>query len=119
DLEESIRYNTAMEKAVLTAFPDEIDNVWSRIGSAEVATDPMGIELTDVFITLKSRSRWTKARTQAELTERIEREMRDFKGVKLGFAQPIEMRMNEMVSGVRADLGVKLFGDDFDVLVKK
>jgi cobalt-zinc-cadmium resistance protein CzcA len=119
DLEESIRYNTAMEKAVLTAFPDEIDNVWSRIGSAEVATDPMGIELTDVFITLKPRSRWTKARTQAELTALIEREMRDFKGVKLGFAQPIEMRMNEMVSGVRADLGVKLFGDDFDVLVKK
>uniref|UniRef100_A0A7C2P2U8 Efflux RND transporter permease subunit n=1 Tax=Schlesneria paludicola TaxID=360056 RepID=A0A7C2P2U8_9PLAN len=119
DLDESIRYNTEMEKSLLAEFPDEIDNVWSRIGSAEVATDPMGIELTDIFITLKPRTRWQKARTQAELTSLIERHMRDFKGVKLGFSQPIEMRMNEMVSGVRADLGVKLFGDDFDVLVSK
>lgn len=119
DLEESIRYNTEMEKNILKEFPDEVEHVWSRIGSAEVATDPMGIELTDIFITLKPRSLWTKAKTQAELTELLEREMRQHIGVKLGFSQPIEMRMNEMVSGVRADLGIKLFGDDFDVLVAK
>jgi len=119
DLEESIRYNTEMEKNILKEFPDEVEHVWSRIGSAEVATDPMGIELTDIFITLKPRSQWTKAKTQAELTELLEREMRQHLGVKLGFSQPIEMRMNEMVSGVRADLGIKLFGDDFDVLVAK
>ena len=119
DLEESIRYNTEMEKNILKEFPHEVEHVWSRIGSAEVATDPMGIELTDIFITLKPRSLWTKAKTQAELTELLEREMRQHLGVKLGFSQPIEMRMNEMVSGVRADLGIKLFGDDFDVLVAK
>jgi cobalt-zinc-cadmium resistance protein CzcA len=119
DLNESIRANTQMEKTILAAFPDEVENVWSRIGTAEVATDPMGIELTDIFITLKPRSTWKKARTQAELTDQLEKVLREFKGIKLGFSQPIEMRVNEMVSGVRADLGVKLFGDDFDVLVKK
>jgi len=119
DLDESIRANTQMEKTILASFPDEVANVWSRIGTAEVATDPMGVELTDIFITLKPRSQWKKARTQAELTELLEHSLRESKGVKLGFSQPIEMRVNEMVSGVRADLGVKLFGDDFDVLVKK
>lgn len=119
DLNESIRYNTEMERAILARFPDEVANVWSRIGSAEVATDPMGIELTDIFITLRPRSHWKSAHTQAELTALLEEHLRDFKGVKLGFSQPIEMRVNEMVSGVRADLGVKLFGDDFDVLVQK
>ena len=119
DLNESIRSNTQMEKDILTIFPDEVENVWSRVGTAEVATDPMGIELTDIFITLKPRSQWKRASTQAELTEQLERMLRESKGVKLGFSQPIEMRINEMVSGVRADLGVKLFGDDFDVLVGK
>ncbi len=69
DLDESIRYNTQMEKAVLAAFPDEVEHVWSRIGTAEIATDPMGVELTDMFITLKPREQWTKAHTQAELTD--------------------------------------------------
>lgn len=119
DLDESIRYNTEMEKNILKKFPDEVAHVWSRIGSAEVATDPMGVELTDIFITLKPRDKWTKAKTQSDLTVQLEREMRQSLGVKLGFSQPIEMRMNEMVSGVRADLGIKLFGDDFDVLVAK
>ncbi|MCZ2342651.1 MAG: CusA/CzcA family heavy metal efflux RND transporter [Bacteroidales bacterium] len=119
DLDESIRSNTQMEKTLLAEFPDEVEHVWSRIGSAEIATDPMGIELTDIFITLKARSQWKKAQTQAELTQQMEKVLRDFPGTKLGFSQPIEMRINEMVSGVRADLGVKLFGDDFDVLVEK
>ncbi len=69
DLDESIRYNTQMEKAILAAFPDEVEHVWSRIGTAEIATDPMGVELTDMFITLKPRAQWKKARTQAELTD--------------------------------------------------
>ena len=119
DLDDSIRSNTQMERAVLAEFPDEVEHIWSRIGAAEIATDPMGIELTDIFITLKPRNVWKKAKTQAELTEKIERVLRDFPGTKLGFSQPIEMRINEMVSGVRADLGVKLFGDDFDILVEK
>ncbi|HTU26199.1 MAG TPA: CusA/CzcA family heavy metal efflux RND transporter, partial [Pirellulales bacterium] len=119
DLAESIRYNTEMEKVILAAFPDEVENVWSRIGSAEVATDPMGVELTDVFVTLRPRGGWKRARTQAEFTDKLDKVLRDLPGQRLAYSQPIEMRMNEMVSGVRADLGVKLFGDDFDVLVKK
>jgi cobalt-zinc-cadmium resistance protein CzcA len=119
DLDESVRYNTEIEKIILTEFPDEVEHVWSRIGTAEVATDPMGVELTDIFVTLKPRSRWKRARTQAEFTELLDRTLRDLPGQRLAYSQPIEMRMNEMVSGVRADLGVKLFGDDFDVLVTK
>ena len=119
DLEESIRYNTQMEKALLAAFPDEIQYAWSRIGTAEVATDPMGVELSDIFITLKPRSQWKRARTQDELTALIQKELRDLPGQRLAMTQPIEMRMNEMISGVRSDVAAILYGDDFDVLVKK
>jgi heavy metal efflux system protein len=119
DLDESIRANTQMEKAVLAAFPDEVAHVWSRVGTAEVATDPMGVELTDIFISLKPRSQWTKARTQAELTDLIEKELRAIPGQKLSFSQPIELRINEMLTGVRTDVAVKVYGDDLDTLTAK
>lgn len=119
DLDESIRYNSQMEKAILSEFPDEVEHVWSRIGSAEVATDPMGIELTDLFVTLTPRSTWTKATTQAELTQKVQETLREMPGQRIAMTQPIEMRLNEMISGVRSDVAVKLFGDDFDVLVEK
>jgi cobalt-zinc-cadmium resistance protein CzcA len=119
DLAESNRLNTAMERIVRDKFPDEVRHVWSRVGTAEVATDPMGIELTDVFITLRPRERWTKARTQAELVGLLEKELRVVPGQKPEFSQPIEMRMNEMTSGVRSDLGIKLYGDDYAVLAAK
>ncbi|MBX3357453.1 MAG: efflux RND transporter permease subunit [Phycisphaeraceae bacterium] len=119
DLDESVRYNTLMERAILKAFPDEVKHVWSRIGSAEVATDPMGTELTDVFIMLHPRDRWTKASTQGELIEAMNKELRDLPGQRIAFTQPIEMRMNEMGSGVRADVAIKLFGDDLAVLTEK
>ena len=85
DLDESIKYNTQMEKAVLAEFPDEVEHVWSRIGTAEIATDPMGIELTDMFITLKPRKQWKKAKTQAELTTLIEQHLRDMPGQRLAY----------------------------------
>jgi cobalt-zinc-cadmium resistance protein CzcA len=119
DLEESIRLNTLMETAIRADFPDEVEHVWSRVGTAEVATDPMGVELTDFFITLRPRTRWTKAATQDELRARIEYTLRQIPGQRLAYSQPIEMRINEMVSGVRADLAVKVFGDDLDVLKAK
>ena len=119
DLEESVRYNTQMEKALLAAFPDEIQYAWSRIGTAEVATDPMGVELSDIFITLKPRERWKRANTQAELTELIQKELRRLPGQRIAMTQPIEMRLNEMISGVRSDVAAILYGDEFDVLVKK
>src|SRR4029077_12480258 len=84
-----------------------------------VATDPMGIEDTDMFISLKDRQFWTKAHTQEELVELIEKEVRDMPGRKIEFSQPIEQRIDEMISGVRSDVAVKLFGDDLTVLKKK
>jgi cobalt-zinc-cadmium resistance protein CzcA len=119
DLDDSIKFNTHMEKAVLAKFPDEVEHVWCRIGSAEIATDPMGTELTDMFITLKPRSQWKQAQSQAALTELIEEHLRDLPGQRLEFLQPIEMRMNEMVTGVRSDVAVKLYGDDLDLLTAK
>ena len=119
DLDESVRMNTQIERAVLAEFPDEVSHVWCRIGMAEVATDPMGVELTDVFMSLKPRKAWKKATTQAELTEKLNDLLRTLPGQSLSFSQPIELRINEMVSGVRTDLAVKLYGDDFEVLKSK
>ncbi len=119
DLDESNRVNTAMEKLIRDKFPNEVKHVWSRVGTAEVATDPMGIELTDVFITLYPRERWVRTKTQEQLRSLLEKEVRTVPGQKFEFSQPIELRMNEMTSGVRSDLGIKLYGDDFDVLAKK
>src|SRR3954462_6677075 len=119
DLDDSIKYNTIIEQRLLSEFPDEIAHVWSRIGSAEIATDPMGIELTDTFMSLKPRNVWTKAKSQAELTTLIEHYLRDMPGQKLAYLQPIEMRINEMTSGSRGDLAVKLYGNYLDTLVKK
>ncbi|HNQ22185.1 MAG TPA: CusA/CzcA family heavy metal efflux RND transporter [Phycisphaerae bacterium] len=119
DLSESIRYNTQMEKALLAAFPHEVRHVWSRIGTAEVATDPMGVELSDVFIALHPRARWQRCRTQTELAALIHRELRDLPGQRIALSQPVEMRLNEMIAGARGDVVAKLYGDDFDVLVQK
>lgn len=118
-LEESMRYNTRMEQVLLEKFPDEIKHVWSRIGTAEVATDPMGTELTDLFITLHPREQWTRAETQEELTILVQRELRDLPGPRLALSQPIEMRMNEMISGVRSDVAAILYGDDLDLMNDK
>ncbi|MBX9787511.1 MAG: CusA/CzcA family heavy metal efflux RND transporter [Pirellulales bacterium] len=119
DLEETNRYNTQMERTLLEKFPAEVSQVWSRVGTAEVATDPMGVELTDLFITLRPRDQWKRARTQDELTVQIQEELRDLLGPRLAMTQPIEMRMNEMISGVRSDVAAILYGDDFDILVGK
>ncbi len=118
-LEESIRYGTLLERKVKNEFPDEVRDIWVRTGTAEVATDPMGIELSDVFITLKPRSEWKRATTQEELTDAIRGELEGMPGMRLVFTQPIEMRVNEMVAGIRADLGIKVFGDDLDLLKEK
>jgi heavy metal efflux system protein len=115
-LEESVRYNTRMEQAILAAFPDEVSHTWSRVGSAEIATDPMGVELTDLFITLKPRQNWTKASNQDELTEQLSKLLRDLPGQAISFTQPIGQRIAEMSSGGRTDLILKLYGDDFPTL---
>jgi len=115
-LDESVRYGTRIEKLILERFPDEVKNLWSRTGTAEVATDPMGIELTDIYLNLHPRKVWTKARTQDELVEVMNAELQGLPGMRVVFTQPIEMRLNEMIAGIRTDVGVKVFGDDLEVL---
>lgn len=117
-IDESTAYNTRIEQMLMAEFPDEVRHVWSRIGTAEVATDPMGTELTDIFVTLHPRDEWTKADTQAELVAAMQEHVADLPGLNIVFTQPIEMRLNEMVSGIRSDLGIKIYGDDFDELVR-
>ena len=118
-LEESCRMNTRIERMLLEEFPAEIGHVWSRTGTPEVATDAGAIEATDMFIALEPREQWRRARTQAELVEVMSRFVEDIPGQIVWFTQPIEQRINEMVSGVRADIAVKVFGDDLEPLVKK
>ena len=118
-LDESVRYGTQIEKLLLERFPDEIEHVWTRTGTAEVATDPMGLEVSDVFITLQPRSSWTRGSTQDELVEQMGVELEGLPGMRTIFTQPIEMRVNEMLAGIRSDVGIKLFGDDFETLAEK
>jgi len=118
-LDESVRYGTQIEKTLLSAFPDEIDQIWTRTGTAEVATDPMGTELSDVFMTLTPREQWTQARDQDGLVLRLAEELDGLPGMRSVLTQPIEIRMNEMIAGIRADVGIKLYGDDFEVLAEQ
>lgn len=118
-LDESVRYGGRLEEILRAEFPDEIRDVWTRTGTAQVATDPMGIELSDVFVTLTPRRDWTRARTQDELVARMQEAVAGLPGMRVVFTQPIEMRLNEMTAGIRTDVGVKIFGDDLDVLRAK
>lgn len=115
-VDEAAASNTKLERLILENFPDEVERAWSRLGTAEVATDPMGIELTDVFLTLKPRGKWKRARTQQQLAAQIEKVVRDFPGINAVLTQPIEMRLNEMIAGIRSDIGIKIYGDDLETL---
>ena len=115
-LEESVRYGSQIERLLLERYPDEIEHIWTRTGTGEVATDPMGLEVSDVFITLTPRQQWKAARTQEALVESMRLTLEGMPGMRSIFTQPIEMRVNEMLAGIRSDVGIKLFGDDFDVL---
>ncbi len=118
-LEESVRFTTRQEQALLSAFPDEIETVVSRTGRAEIATDPMGVEISDVFIMLHPRDLWTRAETKAELVTAMQNVLRvEVPGQNYLFSQPIELRTNELISGVRADVAIKIYGDDIDVLAE-
>ena len=118
-IEESCRMNMRIEKSLLEEFPAEIAHVWSRTGTPEVATDAGAIEATDMFIALKPREEWKRARTQAALVEVMSKVVDGIPGQIIWFTQPIEQRINEMVSGVRADIAVKVFGEDLEQLMQK
>jgi cobalt-zinc-cadmium resistance protein CzcA len=114
-LSESVATALDIER-VVRQFP-EVTQVVSRTGSPEVATDVMGVELSDVFVILKPQREWVSAKTRDELIAKLKDAIaRRVPGVGLGFTQPIEMRFNELIAGVRSDLAVKVFGPDLDVL---
>ncbi len=115
-VDEAVAQNHRIEQRLMAEFPDEIEHIWTRLGTAEVATDPMGVELSDFFLALKPREGWTKARTQAELTEKMRAVLGEVPGLKPAFSQPIEMRMNELIAGIRGDIGLKIYGDDLETL---
>jgi len=115
-VDEATASNARLERLILEKFPDEIERAWSRLGTAEIATDPMGIELTDVFLTLSPRKEWQRAKTQQELAAGIEQVVKEFPGINAVLTQPIEMRMNEMIAGIRSDIGIKIYGDDLETL---
>ena len=115
-VDEAVAYNDRIEKVLLAEFPDEITNIWTRLGSAEIATDPMGIELSDFFLALRPREQWKKARTQTELVEKMRELFAKFPGMTVAFSQPIEMRLNELIAGIRSDIGIKIYGDDLEKL---
>ncbi|MDP5172290.1 MAG: CusA/CzcA family heavy metal efflux RND transporter [Bacteroidia bacterium] len=116
-LSNTIIYTTRIE-SILKTFP-EVDQVVSRIGAAEVPTDPMSMEEVDVIIKLKPISQWVTADNKDELANAFKEALSAIPGVDYEFTQPIEMRFNELITGTRSDLAIKVFGDDLDILAQK
>jgi cobalt-zinc-cadmium resistance protein CzcA len=113
----SVEMQKRLEKSIRDAFPDEVAAVFARTGTAEVATDPMGPNISDTYLMLNPREQWTKAHSQEDLAEAIEGVIESQIGQSFEFSQPIELRFNELLSGVRSEVAVKVFGDDLDVML--
>ncbi|AWF81168.1 CusA/CzcA family heavy metal efflux RND transporter [Microbulbifer sp. A4B17] len=115
-LEQSVEMQRLLEQRI-KQFP-QVDKVFAKIGTPEVATDPMPPNVADNFVILKPRDQWPDPKMpQEQLVAEIEEAVRQLPGNNYEFTQPIQMRFNELISGVRADLGIKVFGDDLDQLV--
>lgn len=117
-LQKTIETTTRIEKILIEQFP-EVNQVVTRIGAAEVPTDPMSMEESDVIITMKPKSEWTSASNRDEMANKFEEALSVIPGMEVEFTQPIEMRFNELITGVRADIAIKVFGDDLSILAKK
>lgn len=117
-LTETIETTTKIENLVMQEFP-EVEKIVSRIGVAEVPTDPMPMDLADVFVILKPKSEWVSASSKDELVEKMKKTVSQIPGVNYEFTQPIEMRFNELLEGVREDIAIKLYGEDIDILANK
>jgi heavy metal efflux system protein len=114
----TIEAATKGSEVLLREFPDEVVEVVTKIGSSEIPTDPMPIDACDLMVILKPKSAWTKANDREELAEKMTEALEVIPGVTFGFQQPIQMRFNELMSGVRQDVAVKIFGEDLDVLTE-
>jgi heavy metal efflux system protein len=117
-LSKTIETTTKMEQILIKSFP-EVDKIVSRIGAAEVPTDPMSMEEIDMIIKLNPRSTWTSAKNKEELADKFKEALAAIPGIDYEFTQPIEMRFNELITGVRSDIAIKIFGDDLAYIDKK
>lgn len=117
-LEEAIKVSTRVENLLLKKFP-EVNDAMTRFGVAEVPTDPMPMEIGDCIVKLKPKDEWTSASSKDELIEKMKAELETIPGINYEFTQPIEMRFNDLLTGVRQDIAIKIFGEDLDVLAKK
>ena len=111
-LEESVRQTTQLEQVLLAEFPNEVIDVVSKTGRPEIATDPMGVNVSDVFVMLAPPDEWTAAATKLELEGKMSAALERIPGLVFSFSQPIELRVNELIAGVRSDLAIKIYGDD-------
>lgn len=117
-LTEGIATSTKLEKLLLEEYP-EIEQVVSKFGVSDVPTDPMPMDIGDSFIILKPKSEWVSASSKDELISKIKETISVVPGVSFEFSQPVEMRFNELLTGVREDVAVKLYGENLDVLADK
>ena len=111
--------STKVEKLLMDKFPDEIASVQTRIGVADIPTDPMPIDIGDCFIILKPDDQWKVTNDKKELLNLFEETVNTIPGINYEFSQPVEMRFNELLTGVREDLAIKIYGEDLDVLAQK
>ena len=117
-LSQMVESCTKAEKLLKKEYP-EIRQVVSRIGSAEIPTDPMPVERADIMIALKPKAEWTSAKTTPELMEKMEETLSAIPGLEAEISQPIQMRNNELLTGIKQDVAIKIFGDDLDVLTQQ
>ncbi|MEQ8860528.1 MAG: CusA/CzcA family heavy metal efflux RND transporter [Pseudomonadales bacterium] len=116
-LDKSVDFDLRVERAILEAVP-EVTRIVARVGSDEIGMDPMGLNETDMFMVLAPKSTW-RMHSKEQLIAAIRDVLDRFPGIAYGFTQPIEMRVSEMLTGVRGDVAVKLFGPELDVLNEK
>jgi cobalt-zinc-cadmium resistance protein CzcA len=117
NLQQSVETDLMIQRAIMEKVP-EVQGVYSRVGSDELGLDPMGLNQTDNFLVLKPQSEW-RMKTKEGLIDHLREVMEQMPGIAYSFTQPIDMRVNEMILGVRGDLAIKLFGTDLDVLAEK
>lgn len=115
NLNTSIEAVSKASKIILEKFP-EVEEVVGKTGSSEVPTDPMPVDASDLMIILKPRKEWTSAKTYPELEAKMSKELEAIPGVTFGFQYPVAMRFNELISGARQDVVVKIYGEDLDTL---
>lgn len=116
-MQKTIEASNKAAKILMAEFP-EVKSVVGKIGAGEIPTDPMPVEACDLMIILKDKKEWTSAETREELAEKMAEALEAIPGVSFGFQQPIQMRFNELMSGAKQDVAIKIFGEDLDELTK-